>query len=48
MAVFGVAILNSMVYNILDCNINVAIQVKMGVLIFSGDMPLLKYGTLGC
>ena len=48
MAVFGVAILKSMVFNILDCNINPAIGVKMRGLTLSGDMPLLKYGMSGC
>ena len=48
MAVFGAAIMKSVMLSISNCNGNVAIIVEMKGVTMSGDMPLPKYGTLGC
>ena len=47
MAVFGAAIMKSVMLSISNCNGNVAILVEMKGVTMSGDMPLPKYGTLG-
>ena len=48
MAVFGAAIMKSVMLSISNCNGNVAILVEMKGVTMSGDMPLPKYELSGC
>ena len=47
MAVFGAAILKSVVLNISNCNRNVGILVKMRGLKMSGDIPFTEIWDVG-